>query len=49
MMRKEERTKRYVLDMNRDWIHLTVAMVVSYDKFGCFYIDMYGHGRKKKG
>ena len=37
------------LDMNRDWCHLTVAMILSYNRFGCFYIDMRGCGRKKKG
>ena len=36
-------------DMYRDWSHLTVAMIASYDKFGCLYIDMRGCGRKKKG
>ena len=41
--------KKVCWDMNRDWSHLTVAMIVSYDKFGCFNIDMCGCGRKKKG
>ena len=41
--------KKVCLDMNRDWSHLTVVMIVSYDKLGCFYIDMRGCGGKKKG
>ena len=41
--------EKVCLDMNRDWSHLTAAMIVSYNKFGCFYIDMHGGGRKKKG
>ena len=28
---------------------LSVAMIVSYNKFCCFYIDMGGCGGKKKG
>ena len=40
--------EKVCLDMNRDWSHLTVAMIVSYDKISCFYIDMGGSGRKRK-
>ena len=40
--------KKVCFDMNGNWSHLTVANIVSYDIFGCFYIDMCGFGRKKK-
>ena len=39
--------EKVCLDMNRDWCHLTVVMIVSYNKFACFYIDMRGWGKKK--
>ena len=40
--------EKVCLDMNRDWSHLTVVMIVSYDKFGCSYINIRGCVAEKK-
>ena len=40
--------EKVCLDMIRNWINLTVAIILSYDKFCCFYIDIRGFGRKRK-
>ena len=45
---KGTENKQVCFDMNGDWSHLTVAIIVSHDKFGIFYIDMCGCGRKRK-
>ena len=45
---KGGKNNKVCLDMDRGWSHLTVGMIVSYDKFGCFYIDMHCCGRKRK-
>ena len=46
----QEREKEKVcFDMNGYGSHVTVANIISYDIFVCFYIDMSGCGRKKKG
>ena len=46
---KGGKNNKVCFDMDRDWSHLTVTMIVSYDKLGCLNIDMHGCGRKKKG
>ena len=46
----QEREKEKVcFDMNGNGIHVTIANIISYNIFVCFYIDMCGCGRKKKG
>ena len=46
----QEREKEKVcFDMHRNGSHVTVANIISYNILVCFYIDMCGCGRRKKG
>ena len=36
---KGGKNNKVCVDMGRDWSHLSVAMIVSYDKFGCLYMQ----------
>ena len=46
---QEKEKEKVCFDMNGNWSHVIVANIISYIIFVCFYIDMCGCGRKKKG
>ena len=46
---QEKENEKVCFDMNGNWSHVTVAIIISNIIFVGFYIDMCGCGRKKKG